>query len=283
MGTKQSEDVLVHSTPANPEWTLGAEVADDGLTVLLSMSESCDTKNRLYLLPLGADKAFSRDALAGMVKLFDSFEAEYSYITNEGPKFFFRTNRDAGRYKVVCVDTALPVAQAADPNTWRTVVAEHEKDVLESVSAVNHTQLLVVHSHDVAEVLSLYDQSGALVQQRIALPDVGSIGGLGARKQDSEFFYYFSSFLYAGIIMRVSLPPPSAAPGTEATQTVFREIKVKGFDAKEFETSQVFFPSKDGTKVSRAGRQASECVAIAEEVLRDSRCLTLFLCLLRLR
>lgn len=259
IGTPQSDDVLVHSTPSSPEWTLGAEVTDDGFSVVLTMSESCDTKNRLYLLPLNADKSFSADLAAEekKAKLFDSFVAEYSYCTNEGSKFFFRTNRDAGRYKLVCIDVSLGLA-AADPATWRTVIPEHEKDVLESVRAVNHTQFVVVHSHDVAEQMSLWDQSGQLLAAKIDLPDVGSISGLGARKEDSFFFYHFSSFLYAGIIMRVELTPAAVlsaaaaagnSPAPVQSSSVFREIKVKDFNARDFETRQVFYSSKDGTKI----------------------------------
>lgn len=261
VGSPQADDVLVHCTPDFPEWTLGAEVTDDGFNVVLTMSESCDTKNRLYLLPLNVDKSFSADLAAEdkKAKLFDSFVAEYSYITNEGSKFFFRTNRDAGKYRLVEIDVSLGLAGAADPATWRTVIPEHDKDVLESVRAVNHTQFAVVHSHDVAEVMSLWSQSGTLLEPRIDLPDVGSIAGIGARKEDATFFYHFSSFLYAGIIMRVELTPAavltaaaaagSAAPAAVRASSVFREISVRDFNARDFETQQVFYPSKDGTMI----------------------------------
>ena len=235
-------------------------MTDDGLTVVLTMSESCDTKNRVYLLPLHADKSFTPELAAEekKAKLFDSFVAEYSYVTNEGSHFFFRTNRDAGRYRLVCIDVSLGVAAAADPSTWRTVIPEHAADVLESVRAVNQTQFVVVHSHDVAEQMSLWDQSGAVLAAKIDLPDVGSISGLGARKEDSSFFYHFSSFLYAGIIMRVELTPAAVmaaaaaagdSPAAVQSSSVFREIAVKGFNAREFETRQVFYTSKDGTRI----------------------------------
>jgi prolyl oligopeptidase len=243
VGTNQSEDVLVHSTPSTPQWTLGAEVSEDGAYLLLTMSESCDTKNRLYIAPLNADKSFSPAVCAGIVPLIDRFEAEFEYVNNEGSLFWFKTNHQAGRYKVITIDIAKENA-GTDTASWVTVIPEHAKDVLESVSIVNQRQLITVYSHDVKQIISLFDLEGNLLRDEFALPDVGSISGLSARKEDSNFFFSFSSFLYPGVIFSVDL----AKPASEQL-TVFRETVLPGFDASLFTTRQVFYPSKDGTMI----------------------------------
>jgi len=255
VGTPQSEDIVVHRVPVST-WNIGAEVTDDGRFVWITLSESCDTKNQVVLLPLNEDKSFSPALLERKVPLVSEFVAEHGYVTNEGNTFFVRTNRDAGRYKLIAMDVARGAGAegtgkdgAADPDTWRTVIAEHEKDVLQSVSAVAGDKLVAVHSHDVAEKLALYNQAGNLLQDNIPLPDVGSISGLTARKADSEFFYSFTGFLHPGIIQRVQLGGAAAAGGVALSQTVFREIKVAGFDPSGFETTQVFVTVADGTRV----------------------------------
>ena len=255
VGTSQSDDVLVYATPDNPEWTVGAEVSDDGRYVILTASESCDTKNRFAVLRLSEDQSFSAALLPTVVKVVDEFVAEYGYVTNEGSTFFLRTNLDAGRYRLVAFDVAAPGVGSL-PAQWRTVIPEHAKDVLESVTPVQRDRLVAVHSRDVAEKISIYAQDGRLLQADLPLPDVGSVGGLAARKDDDDFFYHFSSFLYAGIIMRVDLSKAAestsnsdsdSASSSAVHQSVFREIAVSGFDARSFETKQVFVDSKDGS------------------------------------
>lgn len=84
IGTPQSDDVLVFSTPHQPEWTVDATVSEDGRYLLLGMREGCDTKNRTFVTRLNEDLSFTPDVLNGVVKLIDTFEAEYSYVNNEG-------------------------------------------------------------------------------------------------------------------------------------------------------------------------------------------------------
>jgi prolyl oligopeptidase len=243
VGTSQEQDTLVHSTPDTPEWTLGAEVSEDGAYLLLSMSESCDTKNRLYYAPL-AGGAFTPDVVNKVVKLVDRFEAEFSYINNEGSIFYFKTNHSAGRYKLISMDLSKPDA-GTNAAEWKTIIPEHAKDVLESVSIVNKTNFITIVSRDVKQILSLVDISGKVLVPEFTLPDVGSISGLTSRKEDTSFFFSFSSFLYPGIIFSVDL----LEQDLQKQATVFRQIVLPGFDASLFQTKQVFFTSKDGTKV----------------------------------
>jgi len=248
IGTPQSDDVLVHACPDNPDWTLSAEVSEDGLFLLLTMSDGCDTKNRVYITALNADFSFSSACVepAKLVKLIDRFEAEFGYVNNEGTRFFFRTNHTADRYRLIALDIAAGAAVGLAPDQWSTIIPQHSKDVLETVAVVRGgANFITIVSRDVKEVLSLYSSSGDLLVAELPLPDVGAVSGLTARKQDSSFFYAFSSFLYPGTIYSCDLSEPDASKQSR----VFKEITLPGFDASLFTTKQVFYDSKDGTKI----------------------------------
>ncbi|XP_005991058.1 prolyl endopeptidase isoform X1 [Latimeria chalumnae] len=235
IGTDQSKDILVAEFPDNPKWNSAAVVSDDGQYVLLHITEGCKPVNRLWYcdlhqLPNGII------GLLPWVKLIDNFDAKYSYITNEGAVFTFKTNLDAPRYRVINIDFKNP-----DPSQWRPLIPQHDKDVLDFATCVNQKFLVVDYLHDVKDVLQLYDLSGQFLKD---LPlDVGTIMGFSGRKKDTEIFYQFSSFLTPGIIYHCDLTSENLEP------KVFRQIEVKGFNTSDYQTSQVFYSSKDGTKV----------------------------------
>eukprot|EP00897_Mesotaenium_endlicherianum_P010788 jgi/Mesen1/9738/ME000695S09056 len=258
LGTPQSDDVLCWQDPENPQWMFGAEVSDDGQYLVVSISAGCDPVNRLYYVRLdelpggiagdawrrrpqeqtqqdaaSATAADGEEAappspsppLLPLVKLVDNFEAQYSYVTNEGTSFTFHTNKDAPLYKLTRVDLR-------EPATWTDVVPEAETGaVLEWVRCVNRNLLLTCYLHD--------------VKHQLQLPlDIGSVRASSGRKDDTEVFYSFASFLTPGTIFRCDVSDVNSLE-----PLVFREIKVEGFDASAFETRQVFVDSKDGTSV----------------------------------
>lgn len=247
LGTPQSEDLLVCATPEAPEWMLSGHVSEDGNYLLVDISESCDTKNRFFYARLNDDKSYSAEVSQRMVKLIDRFEAQFSYVHNVGTKFYFRTNHAAGRYKVICIDVAGGAEAGLDASKWTDVVPEHESDVLDSAHAVAGDKLLVEFSRDVKAVLALYNLAGELLVPEFPLPGLGALSGLSARPSDTEFFFSFTSFLHPGVIFRVQLADLEA--GQIPAPVVFRETKIEGFDPSQFETKQVFYESKDGTRI----------------------------------
>ncbi|KAM9315946.1 prolyl endopeptidase [Gastrophryne carolinensis] len=236
LGTEQSKDVLCAQFPEEPKWMGGATVSDDGCYVILSISEGCDPVNRLWYCDLQKQPGGITGILP-WVKLIDNFDAEYDYITNEGTVFTFKTNRNAPNYKLITIDFSNPAE-----SSWKELVPEHEKDVLEWVACVHSKFLVLCYLHDVKNVLQLHDLATGLHIRTFPL-DVGSIVGYSGRKKDSEIFYHFTSFLSPGIIYYYDLTKGTQEP------RVFREVTVKGFNPAEYQTVQEFFTSKDGTRI----------------------------------
>ncbi|XP_072987796.1 uncharacterized protein [Typha latifolia] len=240
LGTDQSEDILCWRDPEHPKYTYSAYATEDGKYVLLYISEGCDPVNKLYYcdlysLPHGLEGFKGINEMLPFIKFIDNFEASYYSVANDDSQFTFITNKGAPRYKLVRVDLK-------EPDLWIDVLAEDEKDVLESASAVNGDKLLVSYLSDVKYVLQIRDlRTGTLLHH---LPiEIGTVSGISGRREDSEVFIGFTSFLTPGIIYRCNLT-------TEVPEMkIFREISVPGFDRTDFEVKQVFAPSKDGTKI----------------------------------
>ncbi|XP_067863012.1 prolyl endopeptidase-like isoform X2 [Heptranchias perlo] len=236
LGTDQSQDILCAEFLDHPKWSGGAQVSDDGRYVWLSIREGCQPKNRvwycdLHQLPNGIT------GLLPWVKLIDNFDAEYSYITNEGTVFTFRTNLDAPRYRVINIDLEQPAR-----SQWKELIPQHQKDVLDWATCVNYKYLVLNYLKDVKDVLQLYDLATGDFLKDLPL-DVGSIAGYSGRKKNTEIFYQFTSYLTPGIIYHCDLTKEILEP------KVFREVEIKGFNFSEYQTVQVFYPSKDGTKI----------------------------------
>ncbi|KAK1156736.1 prolyl endopeptidase-like isoform X2 [Acipenser oxyrinchus oxyrinchus] len=236
IGTDQSQDILVAEFPDNPKWQSTAEVSDDGRYVLLNISEGCEHVNRLWycdlqLLPNGIK------GLLPWVKVIDNFDAKYSYITNEETVFTFLTNLDAPRFSVINIDLS-----DCDPTHWRTLIPEHHKGVLDFVTCVNGQFLVVDYMRDAKDVLQLFSLTSGKLLKTLPL-DLGTIAGFSGRKKDTDIFYKFYSFLQPGVIYHCDLTSETLEP------TVFRQVEVKGFDPSDYQTVQVFFPSKDDTKI----------------------------------
>ncbi|KAL5557782.1 hypothetical protein UlMin_033993 [Ulmus minor] len=240
LGTEQSEDILCWKDRENPKYMFGASVTEDGKYVLLYIEEGCDPVNKFYYcdmtaLPDGLQGLRGKNDLLPFTKVFDKFDAQYQAIANDDTVFTFLTNKDAPKYKLIRVDLK-------DPTVWTDVLQESGNDLLESAIAVNGNQMIVSYLSDVKYVLQIRDlESGSLLHQ---LPiDIGSVFGISARRKDNIVFIGFTSFLTPGIIYQCDL-------STELPHMkIFREISVLGFDRSEFHVDQVFFPSKDGTKI----------------------------------
>ncbi|KAK3751996.1 hypothetical protein QZH41_010963 [Actinostola sp. cb2023] len=235
LGTDQSEDILCCEFPEEPKWHIGAEVTDCGNYVIITIRQGCDPVNRLYYCDLKA-----LDGIKGMlpyIKIVDNFDAEYEYITNQGTVFTFKTNLKSPRYRLINID----LSQHEQEN-WSTLIPEDDDDVLEWAACVKQNLLVLGYLHDVKSVLHLNSLDTG--ERLMTFPlDIGSVVGYSGNKKDSEIFYQFTSFLTPGVIFHCDLTEENPQP------KVFREIVVKGFDSSLYETNQVFYSSKDGTKI----------------------------------
>jgi prolyl oligopeptidase len=225
LGTPQSEDMLVYDRPDQPEWMFGAGVTEDGRYLLINIDRGTEPKNLVFWKDLS-------DPNGEIIELIGSFEASFSLIDNDGSTFWFRTDLDAPKGKVVAIDLTAP-----ERSNWRTVIAEAE-ETLEGVSLFGN-QFIASYLKDAQTQIKIFDLNGVAVGT-VPLPGVGSAGGFGGKRHDSETFYSFTSFTTPPTIYRYNI--------ASGESTVFRQPQVS-FDPADYETTQVFYTSKDGTQV----------------------------------
>ncbi|KAI8465889.1 MAG: prolyl oligopeptidase [Monoraphidium minutum] len=253
LGTPQSEDVVIWAMPDHPTWMSSAEVSDDGAHLLLYVSEGCQPKNRLFHLDLSAIPRsaagalnFSRfDFFKGaeklpVTKLVDNFEASYDYVANEGSLFYFKTNLDAPRYRVVRATLPAP----GPPRAWADAVPQHGRDLLQSAAALAGDNLVLRYLRDVRGALALHRLSDGGLVREVELPGIGSIGGFSGSRKGTEFFYSFQSFVEPGATYRGDAADASAPPA------LFRATRLSiPHEPSDYEVEQIFATSRDGTKV----------------------------------
>ena len=225
LGTAQAEDVLVYERPDQKEWGFSGGVTDDGRYLVITVSQGTDPKNRVFYKDLQAPGA-------KVVELLNDFDASYNFIDNDGPVFWFQTDLDAPRGRVIAIDTRAPARR-----NWKELIPQ-AAETIQGVSAVNQ-QFFVNYLKDAHTQVKVFDLGGRFVRE-IPLPSLGSAGGFSGKRSDTETFYSFTSFNTPGVIFRYD--------ATAATSTVFRQPKV-AFNPDDYETRQVFYASKDGTRI----------------------------------
>lgn len=229
LGSPQSADSLVYERPDQRDWGFSGQVSDDGRYLLIFVMLGTDMRNRF----------FYRDLLEGgeTVELIDRLEAAYLFLGNDGPLFYFRTDLDAPRGRVIAIDIRRPARE-----DWREVIPQGP-DVLESVQMVND-QFVSVVTHDAHHELRLHGLDGT-PRGSIPLPALGTVMSAGeprvnAGRADAELFFGFSSFLFPLTIYRYDF-------AAQACQLLFSPPV--DFNASAYETRQVFVTSRDGTRV----------------------------------
>lgn len=225
LGTDQSEDLLVYDRPDEKEWGFGGSVTEDGDYLIISVWQGTSEKNRVFYRSLV-------DANAAVVELLAENDANYNFVGNDGPRFYFRTDLDAPRGKLIAIDTERPGREH-----WTTLIPE-KKDVLQRVG-ITAGLFVASYMHDAHDQIHLFDLDGGFVRE-VELPSLGSVGGFGGRRDHTETFYAFTSFLYPTVIYRYDF--------ITHTSTLFRQPRFD-FDFDRYVTEQVFYESKDGTRI----------------------------------
>jgi prolyl oligopeptidase len=225
LGTPQSEDALVYHRPDQKEWGFSGNVTDDGRYLIITVSQGTDPKNRVFYKDLQTPDA-------PVVELLNDFDASYNFVDNDGPVFWFHTDLAAPRGRVIAIDTRAP-ARA----NWKELIPE-AAETIQGVSALNQ-QFFVNYLQDAHTQVKVFDLAGRFVRE-VELPGLGTAGGFGGKRTDTETFYSFTSFTTPAVIYR-----HDAATGAS---TVFRRPQV-AFDPARYETRQVFYRSKDGSRV----------------------------------
>lgn len=225
LGTDQSQDQLVYEDREHPLRYHGAGLTEDGRFLILSVSEGTSGGELWYWEKKDPSQT-------GFKLLVPGFKTEPDVVDNDGGKLLVKTNDGAPNYKVVLIDPKNPGKE-----NWKTIIPEKE-EALQGVGT-GGGYLFASYLKDASTKVYQYTYAGKLVRE-IKLPGIGTASGFGGEKADKEFFYTFSSFS----------TPPSIYRYDVATgqSTLFRKTEVK-VKTEDFVTEQVFFTSKDGTKV----------------------------------
>jgi prolyl oligopeptidase len=225
LGTEQSEDKLVYERPDNKELGFAGQVTDDGHYLVITVWQGTSPKNRLYYKDLTKPNG-------DVVKLLDDFDAEYQFVDNDGGVLWIKTDLDAPRGKLIAIDTQHP-----ERSNWKTIVPQG-KDKLNAANVVNNLFVLA-YLQDAKTEVRVHDLQGKFLRN-VDLPGIGTAEGFAGKRKDKETFYAFTSFIVPTSIYRYDLETGKSS--------VFRQPKVD-FDPIQYETEQVFYTSKDGTRI----------------------------------
>ena len=225
VGSPQNSDVLIVSRPDHKEWGFDGHVTEDGRYLIITISQGTERKSRIYFKDLTVlDSAVQ--------PLLDDFDALYRFIDNDGPVFIFRTDKNAPRGRIVAIDTRSPA-----PSAWKELVAE-SAETLQSASIVGN-RLLTQYLQDAHSQVKVFDLAGKL-QHQVVLPGIGSVSGFDGKRTDTSTFYSYTSFTTPTTIYQYDIATNKS--------TMIRQPKTL-FDPAAFEIHQVFYQSKDGTRV----------------------------------
>jgi prolyl oligopeptidase len=229
VGTPQSADAMVYEDRANPQRFHILDTTEDERFALLSISERGKGKdgNALFVRDL------SRNAREFTPVIPTISDDSFSVIDNVGDALLVETNRGAPNWRVVLIDPKQP----AESN-WKTVLPERAEPIA-GVSTAGG-KLFATYLKDVATRAYVYRLDGTL-ENEIALPGPGTAGGFGGQRDDTFVFYGFNSLNVPPAIYRYDI--------ATRRSSVFRQAKVPGYNPGAFETKQVFYTSKDGTRI----------------------------------
>lgn len=228
VGTQQSEDILIFATPDAPELNNSAQVTSDNEWVVLTSSSGTDDKYEVSVIPLGKN-GDNKDWTP--IKLISGFENDWQLVDSVNGELYFVTNNGAPRLRVVRFD----MDKLEKPP--EEVIGE-KKATLSNASIVGD-KMIVSYLEDAKSLAQIYNLKG----RQTGLIDLSSIGtarGFGGKPGKSETFYSFSSFSQPGAIYRLD---------TKTGESSVFTAPELAFDPDTYTTSQVFYPSKDGTEI----------------------------------
>ena len=224
LGTPQSQDRLIYADPARPKMSNVVQVSDDGRWLVITSSEGTDERYDITLIDLSQSKAQPRRLVTGL-------QNQWDYVGNVGSNFYWATNTDAPRLRIVSTDVSRPGLEV------KQLVAEDEA-TLGGASIVGK-QLIASYLVDAKTEVRTYTLEGKPAG-KVALPGIGTASGFSGDSDDSETFFAFSSFNMPTTIYRYD----SASGQT----SVWAQPQV-AFRPEDYEVAQRFYRSKDGTRV----------------------------------
>ncbi len=225
VGTTQDRDVLVYERLDEPSWGYGCDVSEDGRYLVITVWKGTDDRYRVVYKDL-------KEPYGLPTELITSFENEYTFIGNSGSKFFFKTDLESPNRRVIAIDVDDPARE-----NWKEVIPQKD-ETLDGVSLVgNH--FVASYLKDAKTQVNIHALDGKFVRE-VDFPGIGTASGFGGKQKDAETFYSFASFATPPTIYRYDVKSGESKK--------FRQAEVK-FAPDDYETKQVFYKSKDGTRV----------------------------------
>jgi prolyl oligopeptidase len=228
LGDPQALDTMVFEKPAERETVFGVEISDDDRWVVITAFQGSSDKSEVYLL----DRRAPRREPGKPFPLFTGFVSAYSFIEGVGGRLFFRTDAGAPRGKIVSVDPSAPEAAPAE-------VVTESPDKLSSALVIHHT-IVASYLQNASDRLRFFDLSGEPAGV-VGLPAIGSLTGISGRPEDNEMFVGFTSFVHPSVNYRYDFLTNELSPFGSSEHRV---------NPGDYETTQVWYPSKDGTPIS---------------------------------
>jgi prolyl oligopeptidase len=223
LGTAQSSDVLVFGGDKTPRRYISGYLTEDERFLVITASTST-TGNELYILDL-------KDPKGKIIPLVSNFDNEHYVLDNQGTRLIIFTNLNAPNNKLVEVDFAKPTSE-----NWKDLIAETESVLSASTGG---GRIFASYLVDVKTAVKQYTMNGKL-EREIELPGIGTAGGFGGRLAETVDYYTFTSFTFPPTIYRYEI--------ATGKSTVYQRPTVD-FSPEDYETKQVFYASKDGTKI----------------------------------
>ncbi len=225
LGTAQEKDQLIFADRRKPKMNVGARVTEDNRFLVASTSEST-SNNRLYFKDLSAgDDSFT--------PVVEDLTHNFWVIDNIGDNLLVQTNHNAPNYRLISINTKKP-----EQAFWEEIIPESE-NVLESVRLAGG-KIVTRYIKDASSVLKVHSLKGDF-EYDIELPTKGTVGGFSGEKDENIAFYSFTSYTYPTTVFKYDF--------TTKKSEIHRQPEVKGINPDDYETKQVFYESKDGTKI----------------------------------
>ena len=223
LGTPQSQDKLIFGGEQTPRRYIGAYLTEDEHFLVITAATST-TGNELYIQDLSKPGG-------EIVNVVDNFDNQHSVIDNVGSKLYILTNLYSPNFKVVTVDAANP-----KPNNWKDLIPTTQNVLTVSTGG---GKIFAQYLKDATSFVQQYDMDGKL-EHSIELPSVGTASGFEAKKEDKETWYTFTNYVYPSTIFKYDI--------ATGQSTLYKKPDVQ-FDPTQYESKQVFYKSKDGTRI----------------------------------
>jgi prolyl oligopeptidase len=223
LGTPQAEDRLVFGGEKTPRRYVGASITEDERFLIISAATST-TGNELYVQDLN-------DKRGELIAVVGNFDNDHYVLTNDGSRLLILTNLNAPNYRIVEADFRNP-----SPQNWKDVVPETGNVMTASTGG---KKIFAHYMVDVKSQIVQYDLKGK-TERKVALPGMGTAAGFSGKQDEEKIYYSFTSFTYPTTIFEYDIDTGKSS--------LYEKPKVD-FNPDDYETKQVFYQSKDGTKI----------------------------------